>query len=164
MRTRLVAMLVSGLMLGGGVVGLAAAPAGAGGSGGHSNFSVGFSFLTGDEEVPGPGDDDGIGTFSYVTFGDKICYVLTARKIDPAVAAHIHLGADGAAGPIAINLKTPASGFSRGCITAVDNSTPNTADVLIQAEFDGIVDTPEDYYTNVHNPAFGNGAIRGQLD
>ncbi len=114
--------------------------------------------------MPGPGDDDGRGTFSYLTFGDTLCYVLTARRIDPPVAAHIHLGAAGTPGPIAINLETPDDGFSHGCITAVDDSTPNTADVLLRAELAGIVESPENYYANVHNPAFALGAIRGQLD
>ena len=165
MRTRLVATVVSALMIAGGVVGLAAAPSGADGSGGGDHgFSIGFTRLTGAAEVPGPGDDDGRGTFAYVTFRDHLCYVLTARRIEPAVLAHIHTGASTVAGPIAINLVAPTEGFSSGCITAVDDSTPNTAAVLLRSELAAIVATPENFYANVHNAPFPAGAIRGQLD
>jgi hypothetical protein len=165
MPRRLVATVVAGLMLGGGVVGLAAAPAGAaGGSGASHGLSVGFTRLTGAEEVPGPGDPDGRGTFAYITFGDHLCYVLTARRIEPATMAHIHSGARGLPGPIAINLATPDDGFSSGCITAVDNSTPDSAAVLLRSELAAIVATPENFYANVHNAPFPAGAIRGQLD
>jgi hypothetical protein len=163
MRTRLVATVVSALMLTGGVIGLGASPAGGDGSGGGHGFSAGVVRLTGAAEVPGPGDTDGRGTFAYVTFRDHLCYVLTARRIDPAVLAHIHTGASTVAGPIAVNLEAPADGFSSGCITAVADSTPNSAEVLLRSELAAIVATPENFYANVHNAPFPAGAIRGQL-
>ncbi|HEX6167174.1 MAG TPA: CHRD domain-containing protein [Acidimicrobiales bacterium] len=163
MRTRLVASLVTGLMLAGGALGLAAQPAAGAGATGVPNFDVGSVRLTGAAEVPGPGDEDGRGRFSYVAFGDHLCYVLTAFRIEPATMAHIHSGAADVAGPIAINLTAPTRGFSADCIEAVDNSTPDSAAVLLRSELDAIIATPENFYANVHNAAFQAGAIRGQL-
>jgi CHRD domain len=163
MRTRLVAALVSGLMLAGGALGLAAQPAAGTGATGVPGFDFGSVRLTGAAEVPGPGDDDGRGRFTYVAFGDNLCYVLTAVRIEPATMAHIHAGAAGVAGPIAIGLKPPTRGLSADCIKAVDNSTPDSPTVLLQSELDAIIATPENFYANVHNDPFPMGAIRGQL-
>ena len=125
--------------------------------------AIGIVRLDGQQEVPGPGDADGRGVFAYAAFGDHLCYVLTARNIEPAALAHIHAGARGVAGGIVIMLTAPTDGLSADCITAVDNSTPNTMDVLLQSELDAIIADPSAFYANVHNAPFPAGAIRGQL-
>ncbi len=109
--------------------------------------------LTGATEVPGPGDPDGKGMFSAtVNAGQgQLCYTLTAMKIDPATAAHIHEAPAGRAGPVVITLEAPTDGSSEACATV----TRELAKELIKS--------PADYYVNVHNPAFPAGAIRGQL-
>ena len=108
--------------------------------------------LTGAAEVPGPGDSDGSGQ-ARVTVnpgtGD-ICYVISVRNIAPDTGAHIHEAPEGRAGPIALGLKVPASGSSSGCA--------NDKDLAVE-----ILRNPEDYYVNIHNPAFPRGAVRGQL-
>ncbi|MCK2215020.1 CHRD domain-containing protein [Actinomadura sp. ATCC 31491] len=120
--------------------------------------------LTGRQEVPGPGDRDGFGTFSYRVRGGKLCYVLTARRIAPAFAAHVHAGRRGVAGPIVVTLKAPAKGSASGCVKAVRHQNRrNAALVLTFRELRGIVRTPHRYYVNVHNAKFPKGAIRGQL-
>lgn len=109
--------------------------------------------LSGDQEVPGPGDADGSG-FASLTLNQGqglICYELTVENIDPARAAHIHIGAAGVAGPIVVHLAAPTSGSSSGCAAADKD--------LIKA----IRQNPENYYVNVHNAAFPAGAVRGQL-
>lgn len=108
--------------------------------------------LTGAEEVPGPGDEDGSGE-AKVTLKDEsqICYELEVKNIDPADNAHIHQGAKGVAGPVVVTLEPPASGKSEGCVD------------VEAALFELIKSQPEGFYVNVHNPAFKDGAVRGQL-
>lgn len=110
--------------------------------------------LTGAAEAPGPGDPDGTGT-ALVTFNrgqQEVCFELTASDIDPATAAHIHVGEAGEPGPVVVGLAPPTDGESSGCVQDVDRDL-----------IDAILQNPADYYVNVHNPAFPAGAIRGQL-
>jgi len=120
--------------------------------------------MDGRQEVPGPGDPNGSGTFTYQVKGWTLCYTITDRYIESAVAAHIHAGKRGAAGPITVTLKTPVKGSAKGCIEAVkDETTKNAALVLTQSELHGIIHSPHQYYVNVHNAKFPEGAVRDQL-
>jgi CHRD domain len=113
---------------------------------------VSFTHLTGAREVPGPGDPDGRG-FALIKVDTKkgrICYTLLVRRIDPATAAHIHVGDPTEAGPVVQGLEPPTDGFSFGCV-----ENPTLAEK--------IADNPSDYYVNVHNEPFPAGAVRGQL-
>lgn len=109
--------------------------------------------LTGAAEVPGPGDTDGGGSATVrVNPGQmQVCYTLTVTGIDAATAAHIHRGATGVAGPVAVPLEAPADGSSEACATV-------TRDLAQE-----IIRNPAGFYVNVHNAAFPNGAVRGQL-
>jgi hypothetical protein len=109
--------------------------------------------LTGAEEVPGPGDPDGSGeVVMTLNHGQgEICFQLTVQNIDPATAAHIHRGPFGVAGPVVVGLAPPTSGFSSGCVAA-------DRDLIKE-----IIQSPEEFYVNVHNAAFPAGAVRGQL-
>jgi CHRD domain len=110
--------------------------------------------LTGAAEAPTPGDPDGKGTATVrLNPGQgQICYELKVSAIDAANAAHIHVGAAGKAGDVVVPLEAPnAEGTSKGCAT-VD-----------QAVVKQIMDKPSDYYVNVHNAKYPNGALRGQL-
>ena len=60
------------------------------------------------EGSPGPGDSNGRGQFSWSLDGQRLCYLLSAKKIGPAAAAHIHRGAAGVAGPVRIELQPPS--------------------------------------------------------
>jgi hypothetical protein len=123
-----------------------------------------FVRMTGRQEVPGPGDRNGFGSFVYRVRGWTLCYVITAHNIKPAMAAHIHWGKKGVAGPIVVTLKAPTKGVARGCITAVRHQNDkNAATTLTKHELRGIVKWPRWYYVNAHNAKFPNGAIRGQL-
>jgi hypothetical protein len=83
----------------------------------------------------------------------KICYQLVARDLSGrAVAAHIHRGAAGVAGPVIIPLRTPSSaGKASGCA--------KTSKSIVKA----ILARPSKYYVNVHTRDFPGGAIRAQL-
>jgi CHRD domain len=82
-----------------------------------------------------------------------ICFVILVGDIKlPATAADIHLGAAGINGPIMVYLRPPnAAGVSTGCTHAPRN--------LIVA----IMQHPADYYVNVRNMPYPEGAVRGQL-
>jgi hypothetical protein len=108
--------------------------------------------MTGEKEVPGPGDRDGIGHANVKVFRAKVCYTLTVKHIKPATAAHIHQGRRGEAGPVVVTLKPPTDGSSSGCVA------------ISQALSKKLREHPGRYYVNVHNRPFPDGAIRGQLE
>ena len=110
--------------------------------------------LTGPAEVPVPGDPDGSGSAT-VTLNQgqrEVCFEIGVANIEPAFAAHIHVGAAGTPGGVVIGLAPPTSGSSSGCVADVDPG-------LIKA----IRQNPAGYYVNVHNATFPGGALRGQL-
>jgi hypothetical protein len=116
-------------------------------------FRATGTVLSGAQEVPGPGDPDGVG-LAGVTINvhrGRICYALGVKHIEPAAAAHIHRGDAGVAGPIAVTLDPPTDGFSAECLS-------------VDRELAGeIAHNPRGFYINVHNVDFPAGAVRGQL-
>ncbi|KGN33688.1 hypothetical protein N802_07670 [Knoellia sinensis KCTC 19936] len=109
--------------------------------------------MTGAAERPGPGDPDGSGTASFrINPGQgRVCYTLTVQNIAPATAAHVHRAPTTLAGPVVIPLDPPTSGTSSGC-----------ADVT-RALAKELIQSPGDFYINVHNAPFPPGAVRAQL-
>lgn len=115
-----------------------------------------FAILRGSEEVPGPGDPDGIGVAGVQldAQGGKICTDIAVANIETATAAHIHVGPAGVAGPIVVHftsLLVPGTSIARGCVAV--------SPTLIAA----IAANPSGYYVNVHNARYPAGAVRGQL-
>ncbi len=109
--------------------------------------------LTGEQEVPGPGDPDGIG-FATVTVNagqGLVCYELEVSGIAPATGAHIHEAPPDEAGPVVVELEAPTDGSSGGCVE------------VGRALAKDILKNPADYYVNVHNAEYEAGALRGQL-
>jgi CHRD domain len=110
--------------------------------------------LAGDTETPA-GDPvaTGSATVRVRSGRARVCYSLVVRDLSGrAVAAHIHRGAAGVAGPVVIPLKTPnASGKASGCAKA--------SKALVRA----ILRRPSRYYVNVHTREFPGGAVRAQL-
>jgi hypothetical protein len=137
---------------------LPVAPAGAA----PSSIQVLATFMTGAAEVPGPGDNNGFGAFAAVTTEHKLCYVVTAKKIEPATVAHIHAGDETVAGPVVVALRAPSRGLAADCIRTVPEEE-NSGDTLTDAELAAIRANPDQFYVNVHNDPFPAGAIRGQL-
>jgi CHRD domain-containing protein len=113
-----------------------------------------YAKLDGEHSVPSA-DPDGYGMFSGGFSGTKLCYGLQVFKIGTSpLTAHIHKAAVGANGPIKVGLTVPSSGIagaSAQCMT------------LTTTLANAIKANPGAYYVNVHNSAFPNGAIRGQL-
>jgi hypothetical protein len=107
--------------------------------------------LTGEKEVPGPGDPNGRGHAMVKVYKARVCYTLEAQRIKPATAAHIHRGGPSVAGPIVVTLKAPTDGSSSGCVA------------ISRALSKKLRENPRGYYVNVHNEPYPEGAIRGQL-
>ncbi len=111
-----------------------------------------FATLRGDNGVP-PGDPDGFG-YARVTIdldASTVCYQLSVAGTDTPIAAHIHEGGPGVAGPVVVPFEAPAAGLSKGCVDV---------DPALAAM---IVNNPHGYYVNVHTAADPPGAVRGQL-
>jgi hypothetical protein len=117
--------------------------------------SLSVSFSGADEAPAGTGDPDGAGSGSIVlkTRTRRICWDLTYSNIDDPTKAHVHQGPVGQDGPVFITLfdgvavPSPAT----GCVKAKRS-------LLRQIQKD-----PGAFYVNLHNAAYPDGAIRGQL-
>jgi hypothetical protein len=117
--------------------------------------------LSGADEVPGPGDDNGSGA-AQVKINvrkERVCFTLGVLDITlPAAAAHIHEGEAGVAGDIVVTLKPPVEvagtgiGLASGCVRNQPRS-------LLR----DIKNNPDQFYVNVHTEDFPDGAVRGQL-
>ena len=106
--------------------------------------------LSGSEEVPGPGAGQGSADIVLDDSANTVCYQLTYEGIGKPTMAHIHTGAQGVAGPVAVNLDIAKNG-DRGCVPA-DPTTVGS-----------IRDDPGGHYVNIHTADFPKGAMRGQL-
>jgi len=142
---------------------------------GHAN-SVLEAELSGRNEVASGATDNRIvgdpnGTGEIYVFGvdgdpTTLCYVLLVdgiAELDQAPsngrAAHIHRGAEGANGPVEVNLAWPQGGQAGDCLTEGE-----TGKGLSAGEVQEILTNPEAFYVNVHNSELPSGALRGQLD
>ncbi len=122
-----------------GQIGLFAPPA---------NFTA---ILTGDQETP-PVTTSATGVGRFALIGGTVSYQVTVLSISNIIAAHIHQGPAGVAGPVVFPLNEAA--------LAASGSTSGT----ITLGPDQLVDLLTDfYYVNVHTTANPNGEIRGQI-
>ncbi len=125
----------------------------------QNQLRAGFAVLNGKQEIGtdgqrNAGDGNGRGSFSGIFKGDTLCYGLAVTNIGKPVAAHIHKGTRGENGDVVVTLKHPRTGnpgASKQCL-AVDSAVA-----------DDIRSNPTQFYVNVHNAKFPNGAVRGQV-
>ncbi|MDE3721996.1 CHRD domain-containing protein [Nocardiopsis sp. N85] len=116
--------------------------------------------LSGAEEVPtadGPavGDPEGYGRALISIKGDRVTFALEWEGTEAPTLGHVHRGAAGENGAIAVELFTgtlPATVFAISGTAHVD---PAVAE-RINAD-------PHGYYLNLHTGEFPDGAVRGQL-
>lgn len=111
--------------------------------------------LTGGAEVPGPGDSEGTGTalLQLDPTVPQLCYEITVDGIAEATAAHLHRGRADAAGPVVVTFQTPSGGSGIGCVDQPE----------LDSLFSDVSSSAQDFYVNVHNADFPDGAVRGQL-
>lgn len=104
--------------------------------------------------VPGAGDLDGAGSFDGVLSAgfSTLCYRLRVEGIADGSRFHIHRGAAAVNGPIVVPFfETGQEPLQDACVS------------LDPALGQEIAANPGDFYVNVHNAEFPNGALRGQL-
>ncbi|MDH3605413.1 MAG: CHRD domain-containing protein [Acidimicrobiia bacterium] len=107
--------------------------------------------LSGSEVVPGPGLPGGSAAVSInVTAGGEVCFTFDIAAVPGVTAAHIHQGPAGSSGPVVVDFGVNG-GDSFGC---VNTDTAIAVDIL---------NTPENYFVNVHSTAHPAGAVRGQM-
>jgi len=124
-------------------------------------------------EVPPPTLESGAspsGTATFTVQGPSVAYKLAATGLSgPPTAAHIHVGAPGAAGPVIVPLAV-AAGSSPGTATGegtfdvsgvkgkkADGSAMTLDDVLAAMR-------SGDTYVNVHTANNKPGEVRGQIE
>ena len=121
-------------------------------AGGQAMSPVVSAKLKGANEVPAKGDPDGTG-FVVVEFKaakGQACWKFKGVKgIATPVAAHIHKGGKGQAGPVAIAFG--AAYKATGCVKAP------------KATIEAVETNPNRFYVNIHNARYPGGALRGQL-
>jgi len=127
---------------------LAALVVAAGASAAGVNTNSLHATLLGKSETP-KGDPDGRGTAEIKITGRKVCWEIKVSKVQTIVAAHIHKGGPGVAGPVVVPFGKVFK--SKGCTTT-------TAAIAAAIERH-----PAAYYVNVHNAKYPGGALRGQL-
>lgn len=115
--------------------------------------------LTGDTEVPGPGDPHGTGRIE-IESTDVGEWCIDMEVVDLAstvVDAHIHFGPAGRAGDVVIPIGAP---------TATSGDTDTWTDVCVTVEerlVNEVLASPDSFYANVHTERHPDGAVRGQL-
>jgi hypothetical protein len=118
-----------------------------------AQFTVPFS---GDQVVSGPGDPDGAGGV-FVTLGRKtgtLCFFADTTNIStPLTVVHLHRGFAGQAGQVIADLHGPSATDPdvSGCL--------NLGSALIR----DIMKDPGNYYIDIHNQEFPEGALRAQF-
>jgi CHRD domain-containing protein len=153
-----------------------AAPASAGGT--SDNFAA---QLNGADEAPLPRETNarGVATFKLNSDGSALGYTLTVANIENVVAAHIHCGAVGVAGPVGVTLFSggaAGSGRFDGVLAQGTITAPDPGNACLWSSLSDVLTALEsgNTYVNVHTndgiaPAntgpgdFPGGEIRGQI-
>jgi hypothetical protein len=156
MRRRVAAVALTAVL----VAGLTVLTARGAAAGADGKVTLLAATLKGAREVPGPGDPDGRGRAFVRLGGGKACFVLEWSRISAPVAAHIHQGRAGVAGPVVVPFFQPGTNAASlpGTLSAVAGC------VDVDPGLAGrIAASPRDWYVNIHTADFPAGAIRGQL-
>jgi hypothetical protein len=120
------------------------------------------SVLSGDQEVPAAGkvvgDPDGRATAFVSAAGKSVTYSVSWSSVGAPVNGHLHQGAVGTNGAVAVPLFAAPNGLPAS-ITGVAGKVDNVnADLVKQISTD-----TRGFYFNLHTTDFKDGAVRGQL-
>jgi hypothetical protein len=116
--------------------------------------------LKGSNEVPAAGNATGTASVRLNQGKHRVCVTLTLKNFTGTPnLAHIHTGAAGVNGGIAVDLVTP------GLISALAAHKPGRACIngVAVAVIKDIRQHPRNFYVNIHTSTHPNGAARGQL-
>jgi hypothetical protein len=131
-----------------------------------------YAPLAADETVPRVNSRaTGMASFELVPPGNALQYYLIVDNIQNVQMAHIHIGAAGAAGPVAVWLYPPAPparlipGMVNGMIGEGRITTANFMGPLAGQPFSALINALNNgqAYVNVHTTQFPGGEIRGQI-
>jgi hypothetical protein len=115
-----------------------------------------FATLNGRQETQAA-DNNGKGAASVVVDGRQVCISWAVSDLDTVVAAHIHRGRRGVAGPIVVFPQPQPQGIPG------DHAAFGGCVRVSRALARDLKRRPSRYYANVHTTTFPQGAIRGQL-
>jgi hypothetical protein len=115
------------------------------------------SQLEGANEVGSTGDNDGWGVGVAGIGSESVAYYIWVTDIAAPTAAHIHTGAAGANGGIAVDFDVVFSDGGNGSYVAF-GEVPVDSGTLASLRAD-----PSSFYFNVHNSDHAAGAVRGQV-
>jgi hypothetical protein len=114
--------------------------------------------LTDEQVVPSPGSENGSGESRFIFYPNKnkICYTIQVSEIAKATSAHLHQAPAGETGPVTLRLNPPPQN---------ETSEHECVRGLGERFIKKISGNPTGYDVDVdvHNDAFPNGALRGQL-
>jgi CHRD domain len=122
-----------------------------------------FATLNGKNEIgqdgkKNAGDKNGLGSFTAIRDGNRLCYALVVRNIAKPVAGGIFRGRSSVVGQPNFSLQRPTSG---------DPGATAFCRSALGAQLDRIFSNPSDYYVDLAARRFRSdntgGAIRGQL-
>ncbi len=107
------------------------------------------------------------GEFILRVSGDQLTYRLVVTNLENAVAAHLHLGPVGAAGPVVVDLFTgPAkSGSFSGVLAEGTIMAENLKGPLLGQSLEALLTAIDEgtIYVNAHTTANPAGEIRAQV-
>lgn len=108
--------------------------------------------MSGDQVVPekGPPGARGEALITTENEGRTVCYQLRDQGVSTPTMAHIHRGARGAEGFMAVDLDRQRNG-DQGCVSS---------DPAVAREIER---NPEGFYVDLHSTDDPGGAMRGQL-
>ena len=113
--------------------------------------------LSGSREASSPGDPDGSGLAVLSVEGTTVHYYIWVKAMEVPIASHLHQARSGKAGNAVIPLDAPFTSAGADTFVAVGSTTAGS-DTL-----DAVLSDPGDYYLDVQNSSFPDGAVRGQL-
>jgi hypothetical protein len=134
--------------------------------------------LSGDAEVPGPGDPDGSGAAHFTSSIDEesLCVALTVEKLGSIGAAHLHRASIGLRGPVVLDLNFHTILPAPCGVAAAGRERPGSPScewprqefrrclAVTQELLRAIHGAPEQFYISVHTQEFPDGAVRGQIE